>query len=307
MKYILYILSAVLLLHSCTGDFFSQTVKIDPPEYDKQLSFHLLADTKDSVIRLAVTRNYGILESVERYEDWYVFGATVELYENGQLWLTLAPSVPDSGYILTGVLPHPFQPGSTYEIRASHPDFPSVTAVQVVPNDFQVDSVRIRYDVALGEFGDRLDLAEVFLQDQPGVKNYYEIMLFNRYFQIIYNANTNTYDTIGVHYYPLYIDGFNDPNVEYGYADGGLISDQFFDGQAYKFQARFNSESFGLDSTTLVTVRSVTEDYYKWSRSYQANYDAEDNPLIEPITIFHNLQDGLGIFSVAQRKNYEVH
>ncbi|MCC6282355.1 MAG: DUF4249 family protein [Saprospiraceae bacterium] len=306
MKYIFFILSASLLLNACTEDFFSQTVKIDPPEYDKQLSFHLLLDNNDSLLRLTVTRNYGILETVPANEGWYVKGATAELYENGQKLVTFSPLSADSSFVLVGLMPHPFQTGSTYEIRAAHPNYPTVRAVQVVPNDFQVDSLRIRRNAIPGEFGDRLDLLELFLQDQPSVKNYYEVTLLKKYYDYTYDPVTGTYDTTGIYEYPLPVDGYNDPNVQFGFGNSGLISDQFFDGQSYKFQARFSGNNGGPDSTVTVRVRNVTEDYFKWSRSYQANYDVDENPLVEPISVFHNLENGLGIFSIAQEKNFEL-
>ncbi|HOY04889.1 MAG TPA: DUF4249 domain-containing protein [Saprospiraceae bacterium] len=308
MKYIFFLLSASLLLASCTEDFFSQTVKIDPPEYDKQLSFHLLLDQKDSAIRIVVSRNYGILESPESFDDWFVKGATAELYENGQKWLTFTPLSVDSSFVLTAVLTHPLQPGSTYEIRAAHPDFPAVRAVQIMPADFQIDSARVKYNAVPGEFGDRIDLAEVFFQDQPGVKNYYEVKLFKLFYETRYDPQTGEMDTLGVVENAVYVDGYNDPNVQAGFYNGGLISDQFFDGQTYKFQARFDSQSYGTaDSSIVVRVRHVTEDYFKWSRSYEANYEVDENPLVEPVSIYHNLENGLGIFSVSNRKDIEIH
>ncbi len=305
MKYFLFISFAALLLNACTEDFFSQTVAIDPPPYDKQLSFHLNLTTQDSVVRIVMARNYGILENVERYEDWFVTGATAELYENGQKWLTLAPKSVDSGFVLVGNLPHPFQAGSTYELRAMHPDYPSVYAIQVVPDDFQVDSVRVRKDAVPGEFGDRIDLLEVFLKDQPGVKNYYEVRISKLSYELQYDPNTGEYDTTGIASYPLGVEGYNDPNVLDGYRSGGLISDQFFDGQTYKFQARFDNPMYGsFDSSLVIQVRQVTPDFFKWSRSFQTNYDNGENPLVEPISIFHNLDNGLGIFSITQEKTF---
>lgn len=306
MRYLFFILAASLLLHACSDDFFSQTIKIDPPDYDKQLSFHLLLDNNDSVVRLVMTRNYGILESVVNYEDWFVKGATAEIYENGQIMLSLSPVSTDSAYVLTGTLPHPFQIGNTYEIKASHPDFPSVQAKQLVPGDFQVDSLRVKHDAVPGEFGDRLDLLEIFLQDQPGVRDYYEIAIIKQYYNVSYDPATNTYDTIGVNEYDVDIDGYNDPNVLEGFGYTGLISDQFFEGQAYKFQARFYGNYSPQDSSVVVRIRHVTEDYYKWSRSYQASYNEDENPLVEPVSIFNNLQNGLGIFSIANEKKYVV-
>jgi hypothetical protein len=307
MKYCFVLLaSAALFLQACSEDFFSQTVNIDPPPYSKQLSFHLNLTNEDSLISFAMTRNYGILEDIQRFEDWYVPGATVEIYEDGQKWCTFGPANVDSGYQMTAVLPEDFNPGSTYEIRANHPDFPAARAVQIMPEPLNIDSVSIKYDAVPGEFGDRLNLLEVSIRDQPGVKNYYEVTLFSNSLVVIYNPDGQT-DTLGLQRYALYVDGYNDPNVVAGFDNGGLLSDQFFDGKTYKFQARFYANSYNVaDSTIAVRVRSVTEDYYKWSRSYQAYYDADDNPLVEPISIFHNLENGLGIFSVAQEKNYFI-
>jgi hypothetical protein len=306
MKHILFLLSSTWLFTGCSDDFFSQTVTIDPPPYEKHLSFHLLTTDQDSTVQFFMTRNYGILEDVKNYDDWFVKGASAELYENGQKWLTLSPVDPGNSSELTGLLPHPFQAGSTYEIRASHPDFKSVSAVQVAPGDLNIDSVRIRYDAVTGEFGDRLNLLEVFLNDQPGVKNYYEVTLSGVSYQIIYGGGGNM-DTLGVQEYPLYVDGYSDPNVVEGFKAGGLISDQFFDGKSYKFQARFYAnENSTVDSTITVRVRNVTEDYFKWSRSYLQHYDSDENPLVEPISVFNNLENGLGIFTIAREKRYQL-
>ena len=307
MKHFLFLISATLLLQSCSEDFFSQTVSIDPPPYTKQLSFHMRLSDADSTVSLTMTRNYGILQDVKNYEDWFISGASAEIYENGQKWLTLSPLSQDSAFILVGVLPHKLKPGNTYEIRAEHPDFPKTSATQVMPNDFVVDSLRVRYKAVPGEFGDRLDLMEVFLQDNPNEKNYYEITLWAIFYQVIYNPNTFQNDTIGTREYPVYVDGYTDPNVQYGVDNGALITDQFFDGKPYKFQARFYSDQYNIaDSTLIVRVKNVTEEYYKWSRSYQAVLDVEDNPLVEPIAVFNNLKDGLGIFGLSHEKVYKV-
>lgn len=305
MKYIFILLLGSVLFTACDEGFFSQTVEIDPPPYEKHLSFHLRLSTGDSVVRVIMTRNYGILESIPSDEDWFVKGATAELYENGQKWLTLAPLSADSNFVLTGVLPHPLVPGNTYEIRAEHPAFPKLSAVQVVPSDFQVDSVRIRYNAVPSDFGGKANLLEVFLNDQPNVKNYYEVTLLGRQYNLVYDPLTGGYDTLGIQEFPLYVDGYNDPNVQEGMFAGGLISDQFFDGQPYKFQARFFGGIDGtVDSTLVIQVRNITPEYYQWSRSYLKQYNEDGNPLVEPVSVFNNLNNGLGIFSIANEKRF---
>ncbi len=303
MKNILFffLTLSTLALVSCE-DFFSQTVEIDPPPYTKQLSFHLNLTDRDTSVRLVLTRNFGILETVPNYEDYFVKGGSAEIYKDGQKWVTLAPLSIDSVFVLEGKLPEPLKSGSTYEIRAEHPDYPKVNAIQVMPSDFVVDSARIKRNTSSGQFGDKFDQIEVFLQDQPAVRNYYEVAMTALSYLTSYDPISGTFDTIGVYEYAVYPEDFSDPNVAFGVKGSGLISDQFFDGQSYKFQARVYS---GYGEYT-VRVRNVTEDYYRWSRSYQAKYDAEDNPLVEPVSVFNNLENGLGIFSTAREKVFIV-
>ncbi len=293
---------ASLTLASCE-DFFSQTVEIDPPVYDKQLSFHLNMNDQDSSVQLLLTRNYGILETVTNQDKYLVRNGSAELYKDGQQWLTLQPLSVDSSFVLVGKLPQPLQSGSTYEIRASHPDFPKVSAIQLMPNDFVVDSARVKRNASSGQFGDKLDLVEIFLKDQGGVKNYYEVSLAVRQYYIDFDPITGELDTLFEYEQPLYVEDYPDPNVSVGFKEGGLISDQFFDGQSYKFQARVQSYS-GNEYT--VRVRNVTEAFYNWSRSYYLKLDDGGNPFVEPVSVFNNLVDGLGIFSVAREKRFYV-
>lgn len=291
-----------LTFTACSDDFFTQTIPIDPPAYTKQLSFHLNLSDKDTMAQVLLTRNFGILETVPNEEDFYVSGGTVDLYKDGQKWLSLAPQDPNESYWLVGILPSPLQSGSTYEIRAEHPDYPTVSAVQKMPDDFVVDSARVKRNAISGQFGDKYDLIDVFIKDQPGVRNYYEVSLSGTYFYELYNPNTGMTDTVYTDY-QVYIENFSDPNVAYGVNSSGLFSDQFFDGQTYKFQAQVYSNS---GSKFTVRVRNITEEYYKWSRSYQAKYDADENPLVEPVSVFSNLVDGLGVFSVSREKVFTV-
>lgn len=303
MKNILFILIISSFALSSCEDFFSQTVDIDPPPYTKQLTFHLNLSDQDSAVRLLLTRNFGILETVPNYEDYFVKGGTAELYKDGQKWLTLNPLSSDSSFILVGDLPQTLQSGSTYEIRVAHPDFPSINALQTMPNDFVVDSARVKRNAVSGQFGDEFDLVDVFLKDQGGVRNYYEVKYTSGYYEVSYDPINEVFDTIAFVEYPIYPEEFSDPNVVYGVQESGLVSDQFFDGQSYKLQARIYSNSGGI---LIIRVRNITEEYYKWSRSYQSKYDAEDNPLVEPVSVFSNLVDGLGIFSVSREKVFVV-
>lgn len=68
--------------NSCT-DFFSQTLETEPPEYNKNRVFHTLLSDQDSVVRVVLSRNYGIFDNVQGDKTWFVRGAKAEWWVNG--------------------------------------------------------------------------------------------------------------------------------------------------------------------------------------------------------------------------------
>ncbi len=293
---------------SCSEDFFSQTIEIDPPLYTKQMVAHTLASNLDSTFTLPLTRNFGILDQIPD-TAWAVKNAVVEIYEDGQLKVVVPPAFTGSGQWYTVPLaPGFFQPGRTYELRASHPDFPTVSAKQVMPGSFQIDSTAYRAKAGISAEGDELAAVDVYLKDPAGVKNYYVITaagLYTNQFIPIYDSLGTVigFDTTGTYLYDLYPDSPEDPNVHLAAGNTFAVSDQFFDGQAYKFSFRTYRDNYPKHR---VYVRSVTEDYYLYILSALRKSDADDLPLVEPVTVHHNLEQGLGIFGLGWEEVRDV-
>lgn len=305
----IFILLLPLLFASCSEDFFSQTVKVDPPPYDKALVVHEFIGNYDSLLIIEVTRNYGILETVSD-TSWGVRNATVQWLVDGQLALTPVTRGGDESFVyVADVPPGHFQPGKRYEIRVQHPDFPTISAEQVMPNPPVVDSVRYRENGGLNQFGERLSSVEAYLQDPGGERNYYELQVRAEYYQLfeVYDNQGNIIriDTILSWTSVQYPDEPEDPNVAYGINGAVLVSDQFFDGQKYKFS--FRTYQYDSDLRRYqVSVRAVTEEYYLYSRSEYRRRDSEENPLAEPVTVFYNMNGGLGIFGLYNERLFRT-
>lgn len=305
MRPIFFLLFISAVFASCSGDFFSQTLTIDPPEYDKQLVLHSFGSNRDTTFRVQLTQNFGILENVPD-SAWAVSGATLELYEGGQKTATLTAAAGNNKLYETLVMPGFFEPGKTYELRATHPDFPTVTSRQTMPKAVAVDSVRFREKAGLDPDGSKLSAVDVFLQDQAGVENFYEIrvaIFFPKLEYIQDSLGNLIIDTVGYEVYPVSIVDSDDPNAVITYGEGIAVSDRFFDGQSYKFVAKIY-ESYGYNYQ--VSVRAITEEYYLWSISAERKYNAEDNPLAEPVTTYTNLDTGIGVFGLLHEQLFEV-
>ncbi len=305
MRPFIFLLAISAGFASCSEDFFSQTLDIEPPEYEKQFVMHAFGTNRDSAFRISLTQNFGILENVPD-SAWAIPGATVEVLEEGQLKTTLSIS-PDNRELYEAlVLPGFFQPGKTYELRASHPDLPTVTSRQTMPRPVPVDSVRFRSIAGINGDGDKLSSFDVYLKDEAGVENYYEVRVavFYPIIEFYYDSLGNpVIDTVGYQDFTLDAVDSDDPNAQLTYGGGIAISDRFFDGQSYKFAARVYETS---GYTYRVYVLAITKEFYLWSISAERKYNAEDNPLAEPVTTYTNLDTGIGAFGLAHEQTFDV-
>lgn len=297
----------ILLLSSCSEDFFNQTVDIDPPVYDKQLVTHVKAGTNDSLMVLSVTRNFGVLETVAQ-DAWGVPGALVELWEGDQKLSTLVPSLATNYFYFTPLTQGFFQPGHTYSLKISHPDYDTVTAVQTMPAQPMVDSVTFDLEGGLNPFGEELSDFNIYLQDPPGEKNFYEVLLVGEYEYVdsIYDEMGNfvRIDTL-VYTSVFQPEGSDDPNVQPGFNETLVISDQFFDGKPYKLNARIYRYD-GNPTRYAVYVRTLTEDYFLYSITALRKYDSEGIPFVEPVSVHGNLNNGIGIFGLYNEVKMKV-
>jgi hypothetical protein len=299
MLRILIFVAYIFLFTACSEDFFNQTVDIDPPEYEKQLVTHIKTGINDTEMALSVSRNYGVLETVPQ-DGWGVSDALVELWEGDQKLRTLEPSSITNYYYRTPLVPGFFQPGHTYTLRIIHPEYDTVTALQTMPGKPSVDSVTYNMDGGINAFGEELSDVNVYLQDTPGESNFYEIQILGEYEYVdsVYDdmGNFVRADTI-VYASTLEPEGSDDPNVQPGFNQTLVISDQFFDGQAYKLNARIYRYG-GNPTRYAVYVRNLTEDYFLYSISALRKYDTEGIPFVEPVSVHDNLDKGIGIFGL---------
>ncbi|MEI6411196.1 MAG: DUF4249 domain-containing protein [Bacteroidota bacterium] len=308
MRNIFIFIFLSLFFASCSSGFFDQVVNIDPPEYQKQLVVYGFSGTLDSNFRAQVSRNVGLLDNVKD-SAFYVKNAKVELYEDSQLKLS-APqsSLKQNGWYETFTGPGIYKAGKTYELRVSHPELPTATAQQIMPNPVSVDSVRIREKAGIDNDGTALYSIDVFLHDKPGEKNYYGIKVTTTdfYTSPIFDQNGILigYDTIQIGEQRVFPYASDDPNAELG-DDMLVVSDQFFDGQAYKFS--FKSDYYNQSATYNVRVRAITEDQYLYAVSLQRQLDAEDFPLSEPVVVHNNVKNGIGVFCLYNEQLFTIH
>jgi len=277
----LSILSTVLLLTACSGDFFDQTIDVKVPEHTPQLAITSQLVAGDSTAWVYVTQSQGILVNGEAapIED-----ATVELYKDGQL-LEILPFFDSRFYAKELASPLSADPAE-YQLKISAPGFDPVEAVQEMPVTVPIVSATYDPEGALDADGERVDEVSVEINDPAGVENFYQLSI------VIENENWNN---------DVYLRKL-DPLSE-GLGDNQYLKDDSFDGKKYTWRVGFYPQYFqpGTTSKIRIELYSVSSDQYFYERSVSLSEDANDNPFAEPVIIHGNVVGGQGVFSLSAK------
>lgn len=276
----------LLILAATTGcsDFFNQVVEIDIPEHEPALAVSGHFRAQDSTLTVYVSRSVGILDPVA-FDTIAVEGAAVTVLRDGQPWQTL----PDKGagyYRLNLGGPLGDSP-ATYSLRVSAPGFPDATAEQTMPARVDITSAEYQAEGGVNPDGLKTNTLTVEFEDPAGEDNYYLLEAF-----------VTVPDTVSPYEYNLYLateDGLAEEH------NGGLIfRDGPIDGKNYALKTYFLDNVHEIPGAT-VTVRlfSISRDRYLFLRTLDLYSNAQDNPFAEPVVVHDNIEDGVGIFTVA--------
>lgn len=317
MKYTFLLLITLTALTGCKEDFFNPTLELPTPDHDPILAVTSFISSRDSLfVGAQVTRTYGLFEERPNLDTFS--RATVELYENGDLLynyeeleqgfqINYAQEISD---LFGGV-------GNTYELRVSHPDYPSVSATQKMPESVPLTDIKVERNIVTNPTFGGLELngdLEFTLNDPPGEENFYELILVHTLFFTFTDADGNEFEeSYGSSVYFDEDEEFADsnPNTERGSSYTGLLlRDTNFDGQEFRFSAKFTefiSAGGEYDRSEFRLLwRCVSPDYFRFSKSLNDNQIAEGNPFAEPVSLFSNIEGGVGAFCLFSEAVYEI-
>lgn len=259
----------------------------------------------DSSVIIKVTKTVHALQTDAEYG---VKDATVLLYENETLKTQLFydPQITDSEVDDVYRSEDGFTPssGNVYTLRVNAEGYREVNASTRIPEkipiaDFQASSTPVQ----VGEFLNGVN-AQMTFQDAPNETNFYSIVIREEY--KVYNE----YDEFGE---PIESKGFVtetlskaliprfDDKIEF---DGKsnfqfnvlYLSDIAFNGQLYTFKFLMHAPNSGGKLT--VFLNHITKEHYQYGTTSQLQQlESTENPFSQPVQVYTNIENGLGIFS----------
>lgn len=283
-------LGILLALLSC-----EKVIDIDIPEGERKIVVNGLIHP-DSLIKVNVSRSLSVLE-----ENQFVFLETADVrikkdgIELGQLEYL------ESGFYY---LPDHYPiAGSVYELDVGYPGLASVSSQANLPDPIlfsEIDTSSTTDEWMGGVY--RLSFS---FQDPPD-PNYYAISLTATH--KVFDYETFTYlDSLTT--YPVYfnfIEGSEGPQsafVEQGasthYGSKIYFADDLFSDREMSIDIELSKFSF-FDADTVeltVSLEHVSQDYYYYAVSSGKYDQSTGNPFAEPVSVFSNIENGIGIFS----------
>ena len=197
--------------------------------------------------------------------------------------------------------------GQMYRLEIEVPGQEQIIAEDIVPLPIALESIEMDTIETLGEAEDLIYkiAIKVNFTDPIGAQDYYHLNLFNH--MAINGEDTPPMEGfnegVGEHalipLMPLESDKSN-PSVTFHYEEGSvLFSDEDFDGEqtSLTFYSLLSLSNEAHRGKVVGELRTVSKDYYLYHTSLSRQIANKDRPFVEPISVYTNIENGLGIFS----------
>lgn len=261
----------------------------------------------DSTFSVNITRSRHILDNAEIVP---LSDAEVKLYEDDVLIGSMTHQ--NSGNYSINYKP---KTGKTYKVTVSQGTLDSVFGTTIIPEKVQfisIDTTR-SYD----EYNPEMINFSIKFNDPAAQKNYYMISLRNRYSYNLWDPDLIVSDTLYVGPDTTIVHntfgGYRRSTAmeKLSFSSDDMIVDAFIyqkncvvfcdeliDGRQYSVKLRSDQYGFYSDTNMVyVDFYSISPEYYKYMISFNKHQDATGDPFSEPVMVFSNIVNGIGIFA----------
>jgi hypothetical protein len=179
-------------------------------------------------------------------------------------------------------------PGEHYEVVANYANFPQAVGNTSLPKKVNLPASTWVDNTGVDEDGFPTGTLSLKIVDEKQERNYYNISLYR-------------YDDFIAEWFIISTD-FQDKELEaqsISTPDGGfVISDALFNGAVKTFNFTTPFASKGQQYKYMVKVQSLNEDYFLYVQSLD-QYTQQSGLFTEPVSVYSNIEGGLGICAGA--------
>jgi hypothetical protein len=191
-------------------------------------------------------------------------------------------------------------PGQEYEIRAAAEGYLPVRGRSHIPPPATITDVELIETTTPEGFPETTVRAT--FTDDPQAANFYQIFLEVEYEIVDQTGEVKSArNRLGI--------WSDDPivqnNGDIGY-DGIFMKDIIFNGGHGVISVKTTGSNIQYFQNVIVTVRTLSEDYYNYKITGSLQQNTSDNPFAQPVNVHDNIEDGFGIFAGYSEYNHSV-
>lgn len=293
-------LLAITGLASCEKE-----ITVNVPEYTPLLVVNSDTEVGDTM-RVSVGKSISILK-FKNGQDLSVRDAQVLLLKSGKIVDTMKYDAMLNDYNSKTIA----EDGGMYEVRVNAPGYKEASASTIVPSFVKIESIQRIAKARLDMDGMPQDELRITFKDPASAGDFY-ILSFTKDntsgdTSMFYSSCINTVDAS--------IESVSNEQIDQNTCLNGnaiFIRDALFNGTTKELRVFINSaylEPYSYGGTVyrvIAALQHVTEDYFKFRKSYQFAIENGDNPFSEPTNVFTNVKNGYGVFSVLSYDAAEV-
>ena len=281
---IIIALLLVLVIQSC-----ETVVDLKTPEHKQLLVPNCFFNT-DSFMVVQLSTSKGSLDNNQKSNT--VNAATVQVFENGQI-KEILQQIGDGIYKANTFKP---KAGKTYHLKINAGNYDEVDAANTIPIPIPINNFSFKDSAFIESGGGGGYMAQLTLNisDPANEQNYYAIQVF-------------TYDTMFLNFPPGPGDTLiiarkiyaysEDPNTSYSSYAEVMMNDEIINGQNYSFKINFSSYEIMPNSKINAVLQSVSKEFFLYATTLTNQQNNQGNPFSEPVRVYSNINNGLGIFA----------
>lgn len=254
----------------------------------------------DSVWRIQISRSNTILANSAGSYFLPVTDAIVLLLDQDNQLLETFTGFSDQFFTYSYSGKSKPMPGQTYHLRVSINDEPDIRVVNTVPTQVPIASIEIDSSGVMD--GEPIKM-HVSFKDPVMDKNYYTVKIIE---DAVYFVNNDSVRLTQEIYFEVIDQSLG--NDERGQEK--LINDNRFNGKDYTFNLKlYRRYSYGVQASeqhTRVLLLNVSEEYYKYFSTKNLQDYTNGDPFAQPVQVFTNVENGLGIFAAYSSSVIEL-
>lgn len=328
MKFLGFFLTLLMLGSSCTKE-----IPVDENYQSSRLVLNSVFNLEDDTLKAFITQTQRIAGFTSDYTK--INDAKIYLHEKDRIVgefvvndVVLDKNQYTSGYGTRYILENvDFSTASTYSISVQHPKFGNAIAKTSFPRPVAIESIQLRdrrvFDNNYQELRDVI-VADITFTDPAGEDNYYQISNSSNVMARVYI--NGYYNSLGEYVYPeesgidtlilwtnnqfsdIQVDPLMNPGEGEIFDDSEnmfqLFSGELIDGETYTLSYVVNDNGTLLSDLDTVAgeffkvniaMRSIPKDLYLYYLSAESFYWNDEMPFVEPVQVFSNVENGVGI------------